>query len=108
MAARTVRRFFAVDKSGGVYVPNAFSPNGDGTNDVFMIFSDTKSVLKVNSFLVFNRWGESVYQYFNFYEFTFTLCQEHFQNEKEETYYRFLPIDFIDAFCFFVKCVFLC
>ncbi|MBK9015081.1 MAG: gliding motility-associated C-terminal domain-containing protein [Saprospiraceae bacterium] len=58
--------FFRVDKSGGVYVPNAFSPNGDGTNDVFMIFSDTKSVLKVNSFLVFNRWGESVYQYFNF------------------------------------------
>ena len=31
-----------------------------------MIFSNTKSVRKVNSFLVFNRWGESVYQYFNF------------------------------------------
>ncbi|MCF8244599.1 MAG: choice-of-anchor L domain-containing protein [Saprospiraceae bacterium] len=58
--------FFRVDKTGGVYVPNAFSPNGDGTNDVFMIFSNTKSVRKVNSFLVFNRWGESVYQYFNF------------------------------------------
>ncbi|MBI5913903.1 MAG: choice-of-anchor L domain-containing protein [Bacteroidetes bacterium] len=57
---------FLVDKKGGVYVPNAFSPNGDGTNDVFMIFSDTKSVLKVKSFIVFNRWGESVYQYFNF------------------------------------------
>lgn len=58
--------FFIVDKTDGVYVPNAFSPNGDGTNDVFMIFSNTKSVSKVKSFLVFNRWGESVYQYFNF------------------------------------------
>ncbi len=58
--------FLRVDKTGGVYVPNAFSPDGDGTNDVFMIFSNTKSVSKVKSFLVFNRWGESVYQYFNF------------------------------------------
>jgi gliding motility-associated-like protein len=58
--------FFRVDKTGGVYVPNAFSPNGDGTNDVFMIFSDSKSVVKVKSFLVFNRWGETVYQYFDF------------------------------------------
>jgi gliding motility-associated-like protein len=58
--------FFRVDKTGGVYVPNAFSPNGDGSNDVFMIFSDTKSVSKVKSFLVFNRWGETVYQYFDF------------------------------------------
>lgn len=58
--------FFIVDKTGGVYVPSAFSPNGDGTNDVFMIFTDTKSVAKIKSFLVFNRWGESIYQYFNF------------------------------------------
>ncbi len=55
-----------VEKSGGVYVPSAFSPNGDGNNDVFMIFSDPKSVSKVKSFFVYNRWGESVYQYFNF------------------------------------------
>lgn len=58
--------YFRVEKSGGIYVPNAFSPNGDGTNDVFMIYSDSKTVLKVNSFLVFNRWGETIYQYFNF------------------------------------------
>jgi gliding motility-associated-like protein len=55
-----------VNKKGGVYVPNAFSPNGDGTNDIFMIYSDNKSVAKVKSFLVFNRWGETVFQYYNF------------------------------------------
>lgn len=55
-----------VDRRGGVYVPNAFSPNGDGTNDIFMIFSDPESVEKIKSFLVFNRWGETVFEYYDF------------------------------------------
>lgn len=50
----------------GVYIPNSFSPNGDGLNDVFMVFSDGKSVKKVVSFKVFSRWGESVYEYYDF------------------------------------------
>jgi gliding motility-associated-like protein len=48
-----------------VYVPNAFSPNGDGTNDVFMIYAGPK-VTRVKSFLVFDRWGEKVYQFEDF------------------------------------------
>ncbi|MBK9016441.1 MAG: gliding motility-associated C-terminal domain-containing protein [Saprospiraceae bacterium] len=55
-----------VDRTRHVYVPNAFSPNGDGVNDQFMIFSDVESVKRVKSFLVFSRWGETVFQYFNF------------------------------------------
>ncbi|MBI1225007.1 MAG: hypothetical protein GC192_07190 [Bacteroidetes bacterium] len=55
-----------VNRKRKVYVPNAFSPDGDGTNDVFMIFADNKSVKRIKSFLVFSRWGESVFQYFNF------------------------------------------
>lgn len=54
-----------VRKNREVYIPNAFSPNSDGTNDVFMIYAGG-SVAKVRSFLVFNRWGETVWQYFNF------------------------------------------
>jgi gliding motility-associated-like protein len=50
----------------GVYIPNSFSPNGDGLNDVFLVFSDGKSVKQVNSFRIFSRWGESVYEVFNF------------------------------------------
>lgn len=57
---------FRVNKQGGIYVPNAFSPNGDGTNDVIMIFAKEGTVRKINSFLVFSRWGETVYQYYNF------------------------------------------
>jgi gliding motility-associated-like protein len=55
-----------VETKGGVYVPSAFSPNNDGNNDKFMVFADPVSVLKVKSFLVFSRWGETVYQYYNF------------------------------------------
>jgi gliding motility-associated-like protein len=54
-----------VEKDNPIYVPSGFSPNGDGTNDVFMIFSGPE-VQKINSFLVFDRWGEAVFEYFDF------------------------------------------
>ncbi|WP_020538986.1 gliding motility-associated C-terminal domain-containing protein [Lewinella cohaerens] len=50
-----------VKKDRNIYVPNAFSPDGNGDNDIFYIFSDD-SVEEIRSFLVFNRWGESVFE----------------------------------------------
>ncbi len=55
-----------VDRSKQIYVPNAFSPNGDGINDLFMIFAKPNSVEKIKTFLVFSRWGEIVFEYYNF------------------------------------------
>lgn len=55
-----------VKKSNDVYVPNAFSPNDDGINDKFMVFSNLELPVKVNKFMVFSRWGESLYQQFDF------------------------------------------
>ena len=49
-----------VNKPRPVYIPNAFSPNGDGENDVFMIYSD-KEVEEVLSFRIYNRWGALVF-----------------------------------------------
>ena len=43
-----------------VFIPNTFSPNGDGKNETFMIFSGN-DVVKINSLQVFNRWGGLVY-----------------------------------------------
>lgn len=55
-----------VDRRKHVYVPNGFSPNGDGLNDGFMIFAKPNTVRRIKSFLVFSRWGETVYEYYDF------------------------------------------
>ena len=41
-----------------IFIPNAFTPNDDGKNDVFRIFGRT---IKETSIQIFNRWGEMVY-----------------------------------------------
>ena len=41
-------------------MPNAFSPNGDGLNDVFRIPSQTSQ--KIISFSVYNRWGQRIFK----------------------------------------------
>lgn len=43
-----------------MFIPNAFTPNGDGLNDELIIRMDPGSKLGV--FEVFNRWGQSVYK----------------------------------------------
>ena len=42
------------DCTGKIYIPNAFSPNGDGINDFFEIY--TKDIELID-FKVFDRWG---------------------------------------------------
>eukprot|EP00903_Cladosiphon_okamuranus_P000359 g357.t1 len=54
-----------VRKSQDVYIPNAFSPDDDGANDIFMIFGNGQAK-EVKSFYIFNRWGESMYEAFGF------------------------------------------
>lgn len=47
--------------SGGkVSIPNAFTPNGDGRNDVFYVMG-SQEVKVIKSFSVFNRWGAAVF-----------------------------------------------
>ncbi|MBI1226440.1 MAG: T9SS type B sorting domain-containing protein [Bacteroidetes bacterium] len=50
---------------GQVYVPTAFSPNDDAVNDLFRIYTGP-SVTRVKNFMVFDRWGEMVYEYEDF------------------------------------------
>ncbi len=44
-----------------IYVPTAFSPNGDGNNDVLTLYSG-EEVNNIHIFRVFSRWGELVYE----------------------------------------------
>jgi gliding motility-associated-like protein len=47
-----------VKSDTSLYIPNAFSPNGDGNNDLFEVYGRE---LKTVHMEVFNRWGEKVY-----------------------------------------------
>jgi gliding motility-associated-like protein len=55
-----------VDKELNIYIPNVFSPDDDGHNDIFMIFADDKSVVKIKSFQIFDRWGDLVFEDYDF------------------------------------------
>lgn len=50
-----------INRRDGIFAPSAFSPNGDGVNDRFMIFTNS-SVAKINYFRVFDRWGNLLYE----------------------------------------------
>ncbi|WP_198315789.1 PKD domain-containing protein [Chitinophaga tropicalis] len=51
-------------ESGSTFLPNTFTPNGDGQNDIFYIRG--KGVKSVKSFRIFNRWGQQVFERTNF------------------------------------------
>jgi gliding motility-associated-like protein/uncharacterized repeat protein (TIGR01451 family) len=68
----------------GLDIPNVFTPNGDGLNDTFTIKDLPK--YPENELLVFNRWGNSVFQEKNYHnEWTA-------QNLSEGTYFYILKI----------------
>lgn len=47
-----------------VFIPNTFSPNGDGANDVF--FPRGSGIFSIKLLRIFNRWGEVVFEKVNF------------------------------------------
>ncbi len=44
-----------------VYIPNVFTPNGDGKNDVFQVFTSGQD-FNVRNYQVFGRWGNLIYE----------------------------------------------
>jgi gliding motility-associated-like protein len=48
---------------GAVHVPNAFTPNHDGRNDVFRPLG--RAVKAIKHFAVYSRWGQCVYSVSN-------------------------------------------
>lgn len=50
--------------SGIVDIPNAFTPNNDGLNDIFYILGN-KEIVTLKDFAIYTRWGEKVFQVLN-------------------------------------------
>jgi gliding motility-associated-like protein len=46
--------------ASNLFVPNTFSPNGDGVNDIFYVRG--KALSRIQSMLIFNRWGQVVFE----------------------------------------------
>jgi len=50
-----------------IYIPNIFSPDGDGNNDVFSIyFNEDSGIENILSFQIYDRWGNLVFDRNNF------------------------------------------
>jgi gliding motility-associated-like protein len=53
--------FVELDRNRNFYIPNAFTPNGDGRNDEFRVFG-CKGVKAINYARMFDRWGNLIMQ----------------------------------------------
>jgi gliding motility-associated-like protein len=42
-----------------VFIPNTFTPNGDGKNDIFYVYGSTIAKIQMR---VYNQWGQFIYQ----------------------------------------------
>lgn len=47
-----------ITTNSGVFIPNAFSPNGDGLNEVFLVYGYSISDVTMD---IFDRWGERLF-----------------------------------------------
>lgn len=57
-------RIQVICNGANFFVPNSFSPNGDGVNDYFIINGTGLNVIP--SITIYNRWGQIVFQKSNF------------------------------------------
>jgi gliding motility-associated-like protein len=56
--------YYVEDRSCGcfIYIPDAFTPNGDGLNDKLDVFSECDFLLEFKSLRIFDRWGGLVFE----------------------------------------------
>ena len=54
-----------LNRETSVFIPNAFSPNNDNVNDFFTPYAD-QSVSRILRMHVYDRWGERLFERYNF------------------------------------------
>ena len=45
-----------------LYIPSAFTPNGDNNNDDFLVFGSQPNVEQINLFQIYDRWGNVLFE----------------------------------------------
>ncbi len=51
-----------VETNHRIYIPNVFSPNGDGVNDFFTAYGTQPLVQEIEQLAIFDRWGHLVFE----------------------------------------------
>ncbi len=59
-AAKDRVTVFVICNGSNVFIPNTFSPNGDGVNEIF--YPRGSGLFKIKTFRIFNRWGQVVFE----------------------------------------------
>ena len=57
----TVRITVRIDRDSGLYIPDAFTPNNDNVNDIFYVRNSNPAVIRYESFQVFDKYDEKVF-----------------------------------------------
>lgn len=58
----SIRKAITIGNGLVYYIPNAFTPNGDGINDIFLPVFTSGIDESAYTFTLFNRWGELVFE----------------------------------------------
>jgi gliding motility-associated-like protein len=56
----TLRRVIEIKPTSFIYIPNTFTPNGDGKNEIFQVYSYNVSSVVGQ---IYNRWGVMLYEW---------------------------------------------
>ena len=95
----SARVLIDVQKVRNLFVPNVFTPNGDGNNDILTIFGGN-GVTRIKVFKVFDRWGEKMFEAYNFQPNDPTFGWDgkfHNQAMNPAVFVYFLEAEFIDG-----------
>jgi gliding motility-associated-like protein len=57
--------FLEIRRKGSVFLPNVFSPNGDGINDKWIVYSSPE-ITKIDRMRIYDRWGEMLFELSDF------------------------------------------
>lgn len=90
---------YYIDREYELFIPNAFSPDGDGANDLFVLYGGNK-VKNVKALRIFDRWGRILFEQEDFIPNSPQFGWDgRFKNRPapSSVYIYFAEVEFIDG-----------